>query len=284
MKLPTLSSPLKLFSPAPAQPALGAAGIGGNMMFSSGGGGGDYDPNEFDQHDDFDEQPPEPERRPRATRSSRASGSGDDRGTTGGRPRTEQFQPEERYWTDYLRIALPVIGLLLLIGLLWFWADRLINDEPTPSEPVATENIGEVITSTPTVPPATEPAVTTPPANTAGGSTNTTPAAESDTGGDNQAGQNQETDDNTQSEETEPSSEGTEDTFADGETVAVTEDVNLRPDPTTEGDVTLVLSAGDTLTITGGPEEGESYIWWEVLTSDGETTGWVVEDFLEPAG
>src|SRR5699024_10579161 len=31
VKLPQLSSPLKLFQPAPAQPALGAAGVGGNM-------------------------------------------------------------------------------------------------------------------------------------------------------------------------------------------------------------------------------------------------------------
>ena len=30
--------------------------------------------------------------------------------------RTVSYQPEERYWTDYLRIALPVFGLLLLIG------------------------------------------------------------------------------------------------------------------------------------------------------------------------
>ena len=25
------------------------------------------------------------------------------------------YQPEERYWTDYLRIAFPVLGLLLLL-------------------------------------------------------------------------------------------------------------------------------------------------------------------------
>ncbi|HWV24504.1 MAG TPA: SH3 domain-containing protein [Thermomicrobiales bacterium] len=279
MKLPNISSPLKLFSPAPAQPAFGVAGAGGSMMFASGGGGGDYDPDDFDQFDDVDEQQAPPARRPRATRSSQSGGGRD---TTGGRPRTAQFQPEERFWTDYLRIALPVVGLLLLIGLLWFWADRLISDEPGPSEPVPSETLGQVTTSTPTAPVSTQPAViTTPPpstqTNTAGGETAVTPPAET-TGGDNQT--------NTEPEATEPPADNTESgaTFSDGEAVVVTEPLNLRPNPSTDGEPVAELAAGDELTITGGPETGEGYTWWEVLTSDGSTTGWVVEDFIEPAG
>lgn len=271
VKLSNFPSPLKLFSPAPAMPLLGAAGIGGNLMFASGGGGGDYDPEDYDE---FDDDPAEPERRPRATRSSRSRGDAQD--TVVGRPRTTQYQPEERYWTDYLRIALPVIGLLLMIGLLWFWADRLINDDPDITEPTAEEEIGLVSTAAATEPPV-QTQSTPPPANTdaPGGATGTqnTPAAAANP--------------TEEPAETPPVNEtGQADTggsaFADGDTVITTEPINLRPDPSTSGDPIAVLDVGDTLTINGGPEEGETYVWWEVVTEDGDT-GWVVEDFIEPA-
>lgn len=274
VKLPKFSSPLKLFSPAPPRPAFGLAGIGGNMMFASGGGGGgDYDPDDYDEYDD---EPVEPERRPRASRSSRASGHARD--TVVGRPRTAQYQPEERYWTDYLRIALPVIGLLLMIGLLWFWADRLINDDPDVTEPTSREEIGLVTTAAATDPPA-QIVSTPPPADTTapGGVTEMTPAAGADTSG--------ETGDTQAADETdppEPPADTGGNTYTDGDTVTTTESINLRPDPSTSGDPIAVLEAGDTLTINGGPEEGETYVWWEVVTEDG-TTGWVVEDFIQPA-
>lgn len=272
VKLPNLSSPLKLFSPAPPRLSAGMAGIGGNMMFTSGGGGGDYDP---DDYDDFDDEPTEPERRQRAARSSRPRG--DARDTVVGRPRTTQYQPEERYWTDYLRIALPVIGLLLMIGLLWFWADRLINDDADVTEPTAREEIGLVTTATATEPPALIQS-TPPPADTKapGGVTETTPAAGRDI--------TIETVETPPPDETDELDEPTDTNgtaFTDGDTVATTEPINLRPDPSTAGDPIAVLDVGDTLTITGGPEEGENYVWWEVATDDG-TTGWVVEDFIEP--
>ena len=67
------------------------------------------------------------------------------------------YQPEERYWTDYLRIALPVVGLLLLIGLLWYWASALIGDgaEQPPPTPEVAAVITPVNEATPAPPTAT---------------------------------------------------------------------------------------------------------------------------------
>lgn len=70
-------------------------------------------------------------------------------------------------------------------------------------------------------------------------------------------------------------------TFANGDMVITTEPINLRGAPRTSADPIAVLDAGEAVTITGGPKEGEFYVWWEVVTSEG-VKGWVVEDFIEP--
>ncbi len=114
MKVPNLS-PLKLFAPAQTQPALAPAGAGGNMMFAS---------SQDDDAYDLPERGPNPDQpSTRAPRSSRGgSGGAGSGGNGGGRQRSIQFQPEERYWSEYLRIALPIIGLLLMVGLFLYWA------------------------------------------------------------------------------------------------------------------------------------------------------------------
>jgi len=277
VKLPTFS-PLKLFAPAPPRPALAGAGIGGNMMFASGSGSGGGD--DFDYPDDYDTQEsPAPERRTRPARATRAGGS-----DSNGRQRTVQFQPEERYWTDYLRIALPVIGLLLMIGLLWFWMQQIIDDDPNTTEPNATENVGLVTTITPE--PTQDQAISTPPAQT--GQTQgqgqeqpqptqaDTPAEET-AGGDNQTGV-QEAQAPTEEAAAPPAGE-----IAVDATVTVTEELNMRAEPVTTGELITTLAAGTELTVIGGPEEGEEYVWWQVVDPDGNS-GWVVENFIEPAG
>jgi hypothetical protein len=306
VKLPTLSSPLKLFEPAPAGPVLGMAGAsGGHMMFASSGNGGrgGYDDDDYTYEDDFVDEPPmdepepeEPRRRPRSTRTVRASAAGGSGGPTGGQPRVAQHQPEERYWTDYLRIALPVVGLLLMIGLLWYWATQLIGDTPETTEPEE-ETIGLVNEGTPE--PTQQPAEVQDDQNTGtqgntigigNGAANTpeapavvtTEPANDPAAGDNQAG----TDPEEGAEEPADDPAAEEDTgavFQSQEVVIVTEDgLNVRPDASTAGDPIAVVNSGDQLTIASGPVEAEGYVWWEVILPDA-TSGWIVQDYIEAA-
>ena len=82
------------------------------------------------------------------------------------------YQPEERYWTDYLRVALPVVGLLLMLGLFWYWASAVIGDSGNSNKLTPTTQVALVtVTAEPTVaatnPPVIAQDVTpTPPADT----------------------------------------------------------------------------------------------------------------------
>ena len=110
----------------PPVPQLAPAAGGMQVQFASSGGGGggrrgddDYPDDDYYDDEDFDdieEQPPARERRS----SSRP---------TAARQRSVQTNPDDRYWTDYLRIALPVIGLLLVIAVFWYWAQQLIDSD-----------------------------------------------------------------------------------------------------------------------------------------------------------
>jgi quercetin dioxygenase-like cupin family protein len=117
--------------------------------------------------------------------------------------------------------------------------------EPTPT-PAAT-GIGEIAISTPSAPAPT--ATSAPPAT----------------------------------EEAEPTPTEQAGKFQVGDTVAVTEDgVNLRSEPSTSADIVTVLTAGQTLTITGSSVTADGYTWWPVQeVGDPSLTGYVAEDFLE---
>lgn len=269
--------------------------MGGTIMFASGTGGsgnaggsgrGPSDDDDFDVTDEYGapEAAPEPRQRPpRVTRG----------GDANGRRRTVQFEPEERYWTDYLRIALPVIGLLLMIGLLWFWAQQIISDEPDTTEPSPTEEIGLVTTITPE--PTEETAASTPPAQTSQVSgTNQqgqqadaaeTPQTNQQTaGGDNQSNAVDSADTTDTAETTQPTATAAAGgDIAVDSTVTVTEALNMRDAPSTTGNLVVELPVGSTLTVIGGPETGEDYTWWNVVDESGNS-GWVVEDFIQLAG
>lgn len=275
------TNPLRLFSSL--QPRLSPAVAGNGMMFASAGGGGAPGYNPVQGGSEYPEDVETP-----ATRGSR----GDQGNIPAGRQRTVHFQPEERYWTDYLRIALPVIGLVLMLGLFWYWASTFIGG-PSKKEPVSTQTPGQsVIANAPASPTAAatrapvvnQPSTAKTPASNPGTGAGTPasanqPAANTTTGGDNQAAGNSGNTTNNQ-QATQPAS-GT--TFAADETVTTTDSVNLRSGPSTGDSALTTLNAGDSLTIVSGPEAGDNYQWYQVKTSDG-TTGWVASDFIQKAG
>jgi hypothetical protein len=246
------------------------------MHFSSrgGGGGGDYGFPDDDDETQASETPPEP------ARSGRGGGGRGGGGGTGGRPRTIQFQPEDRYWTEYLRIALPIIGLILMLGLFWYWATQIIGDDDNSSDPVATETTGVVETiaaePTDTGEATQEQTVANTPEPTEEEAAPTATEEESADG-------EQPTEEPAEEEPTEEPAEEGESEFAPDDVVVVNDsDVNMRSEPTTaEENIVTTLQAGDVLTIADGPEEADGIVWYNVVTEGGEE-GWVSADFLDP--
>lgn len=313
VKLPTFENPLKLFTPAFAGAPQGASGMnGGHMMFASSGsgsgsGGGGYDDDDFGYDDDYgyedDVRADEPvTERPQSNRTRRSAGRAN---ASGGRSRSASVQPEARYWTDYLRIALPVIGIILMLGLLWIWASNLIGDDSNSANDPDDDQVGLVATltpdpnavntqpnaaSTPEAPPQGETNTGEIPISNAGQG-ETTPPGENTTfnptsteepanGGDNQAGEGEGTTTEEEPVDEAPPADGTGE-IEIGATVRITEDnVNIRSSASTANEPIGVAMAGDEAVIASGPEEAEDYIWWEVVFDDG-SPGFIVQEFLE---
>lgn len=278
MKLPDIS----LFKGWPTlQPEFAVAGaparefprerrtnpLAGVMLFASRGGGNDDDG--YDDDLVYEEPVEQPTRRsPGAQRSAGASagGGGGRGGSGGGRPRSVQYQPEERYWTEYLRIALPILGLLLMIGLLWFWALQLMDDDepggdqPVVTEPAATQEV-VVPDSTPTT-EVTDEVIAPPtvaPTPTEEASTPEAPVEET------------------------PAETGGGEIAVDAIVTLTEEGVNMRSDATTSSDVVQQLALGDTFTVADGPVEADGYTWWLLVDDESSVAGWVADDFLEVA-
>lgn len=203
----------------------------------SGGGGGDDD----DDGNKFTPPPREP-RRPAGTPE-----------------RQFTSYTEQRYWTDYLRIAAPVLGVILILGLLWFWLGSLMGggeSTPTPSPspliaasgtPAQQSPLIIADTATPT-PPASSPRVVA------------TPESSETTDADTFV-------------------------FAKGDSAVVGntggDGANLRAEPDSGAEIVTVLDEGTKLEISGDSIPSGPLIWWPVTSPEGEE-GYIAEDLLKP--
>jgi hypothetical protein len=195
--------------------------------------------------------------------------------------RTVSYQPEERYWTDYLRIALPVVGLLILIGLLWYWASALIGDGA--NQPPPTADLQAVITpineSTP-APPTPTAAVIAP---TAGPPPTATPTAAAPAAVATQpvAAPTTPPESTDQTDAANPCANMP--LYEAGAVVTTTAEVNLRPGPSTDGDAITTLPQGTQLQVTGAFSEAGQCDWWPVTVTETGQAGFIREDFLQAA-
>jgi hypothetical protein len=70
----------------------------------------------------------------------------------------------------------------------------------------------------------------------------------------------------------------------EGDLVTLTEDqVNLRTEPSSSGEIVAELEQDTELTITGASVEADSHVWYPVMVNDTGETGYVVADFLSSA-
>lgn len=179
------------------------------------------------------------------------------------------YESEERYWTDYLRVALPVIGLLLMLALFWWWAQQFIGDDGSPSD---------VAESTRT----TEIATKAPPTATATVETVIQPTQIDRTATSEPAANNGGTGESTPSDE--PSNQDCGFT-ADQQVVVTEDDVRLRKEPSLAEDVEIIntLAAGTPLSIIGDcyEEDEEGNRFWRVRNQETSRTGYISADYIE---
>lgn len=222
----------------------GKLGGGGFSRFSGGGGsGGRGGGNNDDDGNPFTPPPREP-RRPAGTPE-----------------RQFTYYTEQRYWTDYLRIAAPVLGVILILGLVWFWLGSLMGGgEATPS-PSPSPSIAGAASSSPQsqspliiadtaspTPPASSPRVVATP--------DASETANADTF-----------------------------VFARGDKAVVGntdgDGANLRSEPDSNSEIVTVLDDGTKLDITGDSIQKGPLTWWPITTPDGDE-GYIAEDLLKP--
>lgn len=184
-----------------------------------------------------------------------------------GRERQLDYYTEERYWTDYVRIGLPILGVILILLVALLWIIPFFNGDDDDGQLGAT---GSPTTTIPVI----QPSVTaTSPANgsetpriTLTTQPGTTPPAT--------------TGEPTATTATEPQPSGGE--IYPGATVAVANTggtgVNMRSTASVDGEVVAVVLDGTEFVTTGEAEEADGFVWWPVQGEAG--TGYIVEDYL----
>lgn len=209
-------------------------------------------------------------------RSGRSAGGAEriSSGSGGGGDRPASYQTEDRYWTDYLRIALPIAGLLLLLSVFWYWASSFIGDDNNGTQtPVVAVNVTpeDQATQTPTLADAIQLTPQLPTATTEAAAPTQAPAQPT-----------QAPVEPTQAP-VEPTQAPDTAAFAEGDLVIVNDnDVNMRSEPSTSGEIVDTMVQGTELRIVSStPTEAEGYTWWNVSDDALGVTGWIAGDFIE---
>lgn len=170
-------------------------------------------------------------------------------------PETYAAPPEARSWGEYLRISVPAIGVILLLGAFWLLTTRQLagpGQAPATTAPLATvpANLGQVtvIVPSPTAAPAgaavapngaaPKPTLPAPPPGV----------------------------------------------VAPGAAVVVKsagDGANIRAQPSINAAVTIAVDSGTALTVTGASQDADGFTWWPVK-GDGYS-GWIASGLIVPA-
>ena len=208
----------------------------------------------------------------------------------------------ERYWTDYLRIALPIIGLVLMLSVFIFWVGSIIDSGNNDGEATIPVALGETPapsddsagagaeTTTVPVTASEAPSSDGQPSSIVG--SQSSDSAQQPTTAPDQAtetpAETQATETPTEEASMEPSTDtgsggGSNSAYAVDDVVVIPPEgdgARLRSDPTTDSDEVASLAAGTSLTIIGGPENDGEFDWYQVTSEDGSDEGWIREDLI----
>jgi hypothetical protein len=184
---------------------------------------------------------------------------------TRGRERQLDYYTEERYWTDYVRIGLPIVGVVLILLVALLWIIPFFSDDD--------DNGNQGASGTPQ---ATMPVIAASPTTTTQASADETPRITLTT----QPGTTPPADAPTATTAAQPPATGGE--IYNGAIVAVANTggtgVNMRSTASVDGEIVAVVPDGTELTVIGEAEEADGYVWWPVQGEIG--TGYIVQDFL----